>query len=696
MVLQKFVLEVYFASPARQHRKATRTTMKHTSKRIQSICLAILFLLSIGCGSKKPAKYSHSTSAPGIEKYGRLPTISKVAISPNGAYIAHRNVSSEKDAVIVYDVRDKVPVNGLDVSEIDPRTVYFINNDTLILVVSQHKVLNNYARAMDISTAYAYQFKTGKFSQLLKPGRSLTRKAFIYRGQEGMGRVLGFSADKTHVFMPAFVASSERDPSPNYALLSVAVSGDEAPTIADAGTTYTINFFIDNQGVVVARELYRPRTEVHQLESKVDGDWRIVYESSSEQAERTFVGLTADSQSVVYLSHEEGEDFPTYYSMSLEDGVVYKLSDDESGKDIEFVIKDVNNVVLGVQYSGFVPSYQFFERRVQKRLESIQEGFPEHSVHLVDWSSEFVDIVVEVEGSTSAGDFYLFSDGQEPRLVASARPKLEESDVNPLGRLSYKARDGLSIPTLLTIPRNSVESMKNLPAVLMPHGGPAAHDSIGFDYMAQALASRGYLVVQPQFRGSAGFGREHMRAGFGEWGKKMQDDLTDAVKFLAKQGVVDPKRVCIAGASYGGYAALAGAAFTPNLYKCAFSLAGVSHLPSLLTAERRAHGYFSPALSYFKVTIGGGEFNDKKLEKISPFYFAKAVKIPVMLVHGEDDKVVDFEQSEMMYSALKDAGADVELVKLQDEDHHLIDQETRIQAVTALVEFVDRNIGVRK
>jgi Dipeptidyl aminopeptidases/acylaminoacyl-peptidases len=124
----------------------------------------------------------------------------------------------------------------------------------------------------------------------------------------------------------------------------------------------------------------------------------------------------------------------------------------------------------------------------------------------------------------------------------------------------------------------------------MPHGGPAAQDVIGFDYMAQALASRGYLVVQPQFRGSTGFGQEHYKAGWGQWGKAMQDDLTDGVNFFVKKGYADPARVCIVGASYGGYAALAGAAFTPDLYQCAVSIAGVSHLPKMLKADKSRYG----------------------------------------------------------------------------------------------------------
>src|SRR5690606_351827 len=131
------------------------------------------------------------------------------------------------------------------------------------------------------------------------------------------------------------------------------------------------------------------------------------------------------------------------------------------------------------------------------------------------------------------------------------------------------------IPTLLTIPKEKITVLKNLPAVIYPHGGPESHDVIRFDYLAQALAAQGYLVIQPQYRGSSGFGRQHVLAGHGEWGKKMQDDLPDAIAALSDTGLIDPTRVCIVGASYGGYAALAGGAFTPELYKCVVSINGI-------------------------------------------------------------------------------------------------------------------------
>lgn len=677
--------------------------MKRSCSRKYSL-LPLAALVAAACGSSQlsaPAAAPTSGSAgarasaplSGVEKYGKLPAVSRVAISPNGKYFAYRRVEGDKDAVLVYSLEERKLVNGVDVASIDPHRVYFASDDILILVVSEFKDLMRFRGASDISTAFTYSFKEGKLKALMSPGQGLARGASIYPNQTGMGRVLGLSADSRSVYMPAFVREDIGDRSPNYSLLEVPADGSGRPKIVEPGTPDTVDYFLDNQGNALARESYNKQRHVHLLESKVSGEWKKIYELETELPQFTFVGLAGDSKSLLFSAVEEERDFRVYYSMNLQNGEIKGLPYQRPGKDVAGLVRDHNNAARGVRYSGLVPSYQFFDGKLQERFEAIQSTFPEHSVELVDWSEGFGDLLVHVEGSSVVGDYLLFSENRKPRLIASARPDIEVEEMGVLGRVTYKARDGLAVPTLLTIPRDKVDALRGLPAVVMPHGGPAAHDTIGFDFLAQALASRGYLVVQPQFRGSTGFGLEHKRAGYGQWGKKMQDDLTDAVEFLKRKGMVDPDRICIVGASYGGYAALAGAAFTPDLYKCAAALAGVSHVPEMLSFDRSLYGDDSTVLSYFKMAIGGGEFNEEELKAISPYFFAKDVRAPVLLVHGEDDKIVEFKQSELMLSALQEAGGEVELVKLDNEDHHLQDQPTRVQAVKALVEFVDKHIG---
>jgi len=228
----------------------------------------------------------------------------------------------------------------------------------------------------------------------------------------------------------------------------------------------------------------------------------------------------------------------------------------------------------------------------------------------------------------------------------------------------------------------------------VPHGGPAARDTAEFDWISQALASRGYAVLQPEFRGSDGFGWAHMAAGFGQWGRKMQSDLADGVRFLASQGTIDPKRVCIVGASYGGYAALAGAALPSDkgIYRCAVADSGVADPRGMLKwIQERYRKDDSQALRYWDRFMGVTSPDDPKLSEISPLAHAADVSVPVLLIHGKDDTVVPIEQSEQMAAALQAAGKPVTFVKLDREDHWLSNADTRQRMLAETVKFLEAN-----
>jgi dipeptidyl aminopeptidase/acylaminoacyl peptidase len=234
------------------------------------------------------------------------------------------------------------------------------------------------------------------------------------------------------------------------------------------------------------------------------------------------------------------------------------------------------------------------------------------------------------------------------------------------------------------------------PLVLLPHGGPASLDVGGFDWLAHFLASRGYTVLQPNFRGSGGLGKEWEDAGHGEWGVGvMQHDLTDGVAALVAAGMADPERVCIVGASYGGYAALAGAAFTPELYRCAAAIAGVADLRVMLSFERDRAGFSSPTVAYWRQAMGVDETGsaNERLEAASPSAHVDEVRAPVLLIHGHDDTVVPIAQSQLMQRALEGAGKSVQFVELEGEDHWLSGAKTRLETLQALDVFLAEHLA---
>ncbi|MEJ0042064.1 MAG: prolyl oligopeptidase family serine peptidase [Rhizomicrobium sp.] len=226
----------------------------------------------------------------------------------------------------------------------------------------------------------------------------------------------------------------------------------------------------------------------------------------------------------------------------------------------------------------------------------------------------------------------------------------------------------------------------------MPHGGPDLRDWIRFDWWAQFLANRGYAVFQPNFRGSKGYGHAFTDAGLGQWGLKMQDDITDGVKALIADGTADPKRICIVGASYGGYAALAGATFTPDLYACAASISGVADLGRMIDYERKMHGRHSGSVSFWQSRIGAPD-DAARIDATSPALHADRVRIPILLMHGKLDTTVPYAQGEAERDALERAGRKVEFATFDVDDHYLTLASTRLQMLTNLERFLKANIG---
>jgi dipeptidyl aminopeptidase/acylaminoacyl peptidase len=226
---------------------------------------------------------------------------------------------------------------------------------------------------------------------------------------------------------------------------------------------------------------------------------------------------------------------------------------------------------------------------------------------------------------------------------------------------------------------------------VLPHGGPGARDTADFDWWTQAMAAQGYAVLRPNYRGSTTT-QVFQNAGYGEWGRKMQTDLSDGVRFLAKQGTIDPARVCIVGASYGGYAALAGVTLDPGIYRCAVSVAGISDLRKMLISDKRGENGGSHVGSrYSNRYLGVKGPEDPALDAISPIKHIDRITVPVLLIHGKDDTIVDYEQSEMMLKAMKKAGKQVELVTMKKEDHWLSRSETRLLMLQTSMAFLKAN-----
>jgi dipeptidyl aminopeptidase/acylaminoacyl peptidase len=257
---------------------------------------------------------------------------------------------------------------------------------------------------------------------------------------------------------------------------------------------------------------------------------------------------------------------------------------------------------------------------------------------------------------------------------------LKSRSLSPVKTVEYKARDGTTIEAVLTLPRG--QEAKNLPLIVMPHGGPGSRDSEAYDWWAQFLAEQGYAVIQPNYRGSTGYGNAFKEMGEGQWGLKMQDDLLDAIDWTAQEGIADPKRVCIVGGSYGGYAAMRGAQRDGDHYRCAVSYAGVSDIGAMLRYDRNYLGKW--VTEYWKKQV-----SDSKA--VSPRFHPADFGAPILIAHGAKDKRVPVRQSRMLVDELKKAGKPYEYLEQERGDHHFSRAEDRLEFLKVLKAFLDKH-----
>lgn len=489
--------------------------------------------------------------------------------------------------------------------------------------------------------------------------------------------------------MPGFLGARGSDPT--FGLLQVNLDTGRGRVI-NRGSADTIDWFVNKDGDVIAEEKYNDRRDLYTIEMRVDGKLRKIFERKAARPPLSIVGYKPDESALIVSLRNDGD----YFNLAelTPDGKLSGPIFQRGDADVDRVINNVNRVVFGVEYSGIYPRYEFFDDELDDFAEQIALMFPDAAVTLSDWTDDLNFFIFRVAGGALAPSYHLF-DRQNTKLIriGNAYEEINDEDAAEVVSIAYKARDGVRIPSLLTRPRDWTPETPR-PTIIMPHGGPESYDAMGFDWMAQYFATRGYLVLQPNFRGSDGFGAEHRNAGRGNWGRGvMQHDVTDGLNALIKTKWADPDRVCIIGASYGGYAALAGGAFTPDLYKCVAAIAPVADLPRMLYDERQDHGKDSWVFDYWKELIGDPRAGRDKLKLISPSEHADQFQVPVLLIHGNDDTVVPYRQSAIMERALKRAGKDVEMVKLKGGDHWLSTSDARLDTLRALDRFVARKIG---
>jgi acetyl esterase/lipase len=633
---------------------------------------------------------------PPVEAYGQVPAVGDVDINPAGTHLAWIDNSGKLARIVFFDIAAKREVRSLHLPvEATPRVVNWANDATLLANVTVTHSFDRTGRDKEEWVRwFAIDLAGGSPRMLLNQGGGTLEYSYgsrvVRRVTATPGKIFMSSWDHsaTHGRMTTgqLAHRGRLDSSVTYNVYEVDLKSGDGKVL-ERGTPFTWFWAADATGKIVVRTDWDPTREKFTIHAKDGAGWRRLYESA-RCGQLWGMPFNTDYTAVLAAGSICGEERVKVWSLPL-DGSPMKAVVEDPALDVEdFITDPYDGTFFGAVLAGD-DNFRWLDQRAEKRRNGLRRSFGADRVYLYGRSADNQRVVVLAE-SPSRAPVYHFVDYGEKRadIINEAYPKLANTKFGTVRTFKFETRDRYPLVAYLTVPADTPE--KNLPLVVLPHGGPESRDEPGFDWWAQFLASRGYAVVQPQFRGSSGFGKAHADAGRRQWGVRMQEDVTDTVRALAEQGIADPKRVCIVGASYGGYAALAGAAFTPDLYACAVSVSGVSDLPLMLAHEGNSNPDESVTVDYWKEHIGLP--TDAMVIARSPARAARAVRAPILLIHGTEDTVVPIEQSRVMARALKEAGKPFELIELPGEDHWLSQSVTRIRMLTEIERFLAKNL----
>jgi dipeptidyl aminopeptidase/acylaminoacyl peptidase len=340
-------------------------------------------------------------------------------------------------------------------------------------------------------------------------------------------------------------------------------------------------------------------------------------------------------------------------------------------------------------YETDKPQKEIFDAQLKSKHRSIDKALPGRFNSIYSRSRSGDVAVIRSMSDREPGEFFIANlDKLSMSQLGRARPWFSENKLAPMQPIQFKARDGITLNGYLTLPLG--KDPKNLPFVMLPHGGPWLRDSWVFDEEVQFLANRGYGVLQVNFRGSTGYGRKLFEAGLKQWGAAMQDDITDGVKWLVSEGYADSNRIAIYGGSYGGYAALSGLCFTPEIYRCGISLCGVSDIYTQFREPARNNRYLK---LFFASAVGDLSKERPELMARSPLENTDKIVAPVLLAHGDKDPIVDVKQTIRMVRELKKRGKEVEFIRKENEFHGFQQETNRVEFYGAMEQFLAKHLG---
>jgi dipeptidyl aminopeptidase/acylaminoacyl peptidase len=641
--------------------------------------------------SVEPSEAPVNPAAPAAQKQGRLaveafaqiPFVESVTLSPDGSRVAGLlGVEGAQHIAIMalFGNSEKPVVIGVPEST-EVAWLRWVNDDNVIVGLRALVPFDLGERAY-VSRLISINRTTGKLTRLLWDLNGQNTSDVLWIPTDG-GSEIAVSAQNSIYLGEEFYPSVYR--------VDVVTARRK---LLVKGRSPILYWNADSSGKVRVGTGYADEGRQSNLVYRGEGSqltFRTIDRANSRKRESLlspFLFLPGTDHALVMDDDEKG--LATVYEIDLiTQAKVSTVFSAPGGAEVSGpIVSSDGETVLGYGASGAIDQVHWIDPQFAEVQALIDKAVGDRKARIIDFNRDRSRMLISVTRADAPGSLYFFdvADGRMQR-IAYFNQAIGARSLNPVSLIRYKARDGLEIEAVLTLPKDysgaKDRAGKKLPIIMLPHGGPWGQDSLTYDYWAQFIASRGYAVLQPNFRGSTGYGTDFLAKGEGQMGLAMQDDITDGLRWAVAQGIADPARACIVGASYGGYAAMWGIAKDPDLYRCAISIAGVANI-------RREVNDFGGDL------LGGRYKDDWKrmtpdFPAVSPMNAIARIKAPLLLIHGKKDITVDFGQSSSMYGRMKDAGKQVELVTLAEADHHFTRQADRTVLLQSIETFLAKH-----
>jgi dipeptidyl aminopeptidase/acylaminoacyl peptidase len=629
--------------------------------------LSLLLVMTVFTSQAEEKAVNEQNLIP-LDAFTMMPVIRSVSVSDDGKKVAILRATTKLGDYVI-DIRDtrnldKKPIT-LGANKMMVSSITWLNNDKIGVSFRQILESNGYRRWVN---QFAITDADGK-GKWLMPTKS--------KKIAGFSIISKLPQSKDEILVETDV-NKNRIPD----VIRYNVKTGKSVTVMRGNTKVNGGFQADYDGDIRIASGWNRADDTIDLFARAKGsdEWQLVHQNSPKnRANFDFAGFSKANPNEIYINASNGEDKSGIYTYNIE---TKKLSERLFGLesvDVGGVLYNKSEDVTGYYYTGKNFTRYYTDENEQALFDSLSALFKGKEINIFSRSDNDDAIIVRTSSNLDSGSFYLITDKKKLDKLGERLPLLTEDNLAKVKYISYKDRDGRKIKAYETIPKGKGP----FPAVVMPHGGPWVRDAVVFDEWSQLLASRGYIVIQPNYRGSTGYGLEHWVAGDFNWGLTMQDDLDDAALFLVKKGLAEKSKLAMFGWSYGGYAAFAGSMRENNIYQCTIAGAGVSDL-NRINATLNESVYLR-------------ELQRPTIKGVSPLAQVEKVNVPILVIHGDIDGRVPVKHSRQFVDELKSLNKDYKYIELEDADHFSDTLFPRHKEIfySELINWLDNKCGLK-